>query len=157
MEFCENTDPHQQQLTETVTPTEQQPPQTHTPHEHNKPTQMTEEEPEEGDGGLKLSDVREQRACHTHERAIPVQETVETLDITEESETWINMRESADYCKINTRIGTKKYVDENTNTIKLFILLWCFFMLYLEFIVIVWTRAGSFSTSVTRKEMSCFF
>uniref|UniRef100_A0A8C1N6C1 DNA 3'-5' helicase n=1 Tax=Cyprinus carpio TaxID=7962 RepID=A0A8C1N6C1_CYPCA len=58
MEFCENTDPHQQQLTET---------------------------PEEGDGGLKLSDVREQRACHTHERAIPVQETVETLDITEES------------------------------------------------------------------------
>uniref|UniRef100_A0A9J8B1S0 DNA 3'-5' helicase n=1 Tax=Cyprinus carpio carpio TaxID=630221 RepID=A0A9J8B1S0_CYPCA len=34
MEFCENTDPHQQQLTET---------------------------PEEGDGGLKLSDVREQR------------------------------------------------------------------------------------------------
>uniref|UniRef100_A0A8C2JUS8 DNA 3'-5' helicase n=1 Tax=Cyprinus carpio TaxID=7962 RepID=A0A8C2JUS8_CYPCA len=58
MEFCENTDPHQQQLTET---------------------------PEEGDAGLKLSDVREQRACHTHERAIPVQETVETLDITEES------------------------------------------------------------------------
>uniref|UniRef100_A0A9J8BLN0 ATP-dependent DNA helicase Q4 n=1 Tax=Cyprinus carpio carpio TaxID=630221 RepID=A0A9J8BLN0_CYPCA len=85
MEFCENTDPHQQQLTETVTPTEQQPPQTHTPHEHSKPTQTAEEEPEEGDGGLKLSDVREQRACHTHERAIPVQETVETLDITEES------------------------------------------------------------------------
>uniref|UniRef100_A0A673KP50 DNA 3'-5' helicase n=1 Tax=Sinocyclocheilus rhinocerous TaxID=307959 RepID=A0A673KP50_9TELE len=81
MEVCEDTDPHQQQLSETVTPTDQQPPQTHTPHEHNKPTQTTEE----SDGGLKLSDVRVQRACHTHERAIPMQETVETLDITEES------------------------------------------------------------------------
>ncbi|XP_058609422.1 ATP-dependent DNA helicase Q4 isoform X2 [Onychostoma macrolepis] len=57
MEVCEDADPHQQQLTETVTPTHQQPPQTHTPHEHNKPTQTTEEEPEESDGGLKLSDV----------------------------------------------------------------------------------------------------
>ncbi|XP_016348107.1 ATP-dependent DNA helicase Q4 [Sinocyclocheilus anshuiensis] len=81
MEVCEDTDPHQQQLSETVTPTDQQPPQTHAPHEHNKPTQTTEE----SDGGLKLSDVRVQRACHTHERAIPMQETVETLDITEES------------------------------------------------------------------------
>ncbi|XP_016120183.1 ATP-dependent DNA helicase Q4-like, partial [Sinocyclocheilus grahami] len=91
MEVCEDTDPHQQQLSETVTPTDQQPPHTHTPHEHNKPTPTTEE----SDGGVKLSDVRVQRACHTHERAIPMQETVETLDITEESETWINMRESA--------------------------------------------------------------
>ncbi|KAL0166787.1 hypothetical protein M9458_038631, partial [Cirrhinus mrigala] len=86
MEVCEDTDPHQQQqqLTETAAPTEQEPPQTHTPHDHNKPTQTAEEEPEESDSGLKLSDVRVQRACHTHERAIPMQETVETLDITEE-------------------------------------------------------------------------
>ncbi len=82
MEVCEDTDPHQQQLTETMTPTDQQPLQTHTAHEHNKPTQTTE-----SDGGLKLSDVCVQRACQTHERAIPMQETVETLDITEESET----------------------------------------------------------------------
>ncbi|XP_067281238.1 ATP-dependent DNA helicase Q4 [Pseudorasbora parva] len=81
MEVCEDTDSHSQR-SETVTPTEQ--PQTHTPHEDNK-TQTTEGEPEESDGGLKLSDECVQRACHTHERAIPMQETVETLDITEES------------------------------------------------------------------------
>lgn len=30
------------------------------------------------------SDWPSQRACHTHERAIPIQETVEALDMTEE-------------------------------------------------------------------------
>ncbi|XP_043072964.1 ATP-dependent DNA helicase Q4 [Puntigrus tetrazona] len=74
MEVCEDAD---QRMTET----DQQPPQTHTPQEHNKPTLTTEE----SDGALKLSDVREQRSCHTHERAVPMQETVENLDITEES------------------------------------------------------------------------
>lgn len=78
MEVCEDTDSHQQR-SETVTLTEQQ---THTPHELNKPTQTAEE----SDGGLKLSDECLQRPCHTHERAIPMQETVEALDITEESE-----------------------------------------------------------------------
>ncbi|KAK2887575.1 hypothetical protein Q8A67_015803 [Cirrhinus molitorella] len=73
MEVCEDTDPHQQQLTETAASTNQQPAQT------------AEEQPEESDDALKLSDVCVQRACHTHERAIPMQETVETLDITEES------------------------------------------------------------------------
>lgn len=77
MEVCEDTDSHQQR-SETVTLTEQQ---THTPHELNKPTQTAEE----SDGGLKLSDECLQRPCHTHERAIPMQETVEALDITEES------------------------------------------------------------------------
>lgn len=27
-----------------------------------------------------------ERVCHTHERAIPIQETIEALDITEEGE-----------------------------------------------------------------------
>lgn len=30
------------------------------------------------------SDWPRERVCHTHERAIPIQETVEALDITEE-------------------------------------------------------------------------
>lgn len=37
---------------------------------------------EEVDG--ESSDWPKQRVCHTHERAIPIQETVEALDITEE-------------------------------------------------------------------------
>ncbi|XP_048059461.1 ATP-dependent DNA helicase Q4 [Megalobrama amblycephala] len=86
MEVCEDTDSHQQQQrSETVTPTEQQPSESNTPHEHNKSAQTAEEEPQESDGGVKLSDECVQRACHTHERAIPMQETVEALDITEES------------------------------------------------------------------------
>lgn len=32
------------------------------------------------------SDWPTERVCHTHERAIPIQQTVETLDITEEGE-----------------------------------------------------------------------
>lgn len=49
---------------------------------------------EEKDGGdpLRKDEDEEgfqwprERVCHTHERAIPIQETVETLDITEEGE-----------------------------------------------------------------------
>ncbi|XP_051527605.1 ATP-dependent DNA helicase Q4 isoform X2 [Myxocyprinus asiaticus] len=88
MEVCEETDQHQHQLTD------HQPPQKHTTHEQNKPTQTAEGELEqsitaeregESDSGLIMSNVCVQRACHTHERAIPMQETVESLDITEES------------------------------------------------------------------------
>lgn len=54
---------------------------------------------EEADGSKKQADwLRDQeeesnywpreRVCHTHERAIPIQETVEALDITEEGK-WI--------------------------------------------------------------------
>ena len=54
---------------------------------------------DEADGAKKqsdwLSDQEEEksywpreRVCHTHERAIPIQETVEALDITEEGK-WI--------------------------------------------------------------------
>lgn len=37
-----------------------------------------------GAQGEEGSDWPSHRACHTHERAIPIQETVEALDITEE-------------------------------------------------------------------------
>lgn len=50
-------------------------------------SQREGEEPDKSDSCLKMNDVCVQRVCHTHERAIPMQETVETLDITEESET----------------------------------------------------------------------
>lgn len=69
MELCEDSNPHQN---ETLTLPDPQTPQTHTLEE-------TEERPQ-------LRDECVQRFCHTHERAIPMQETVETLDITEESE-----------------------------------------------------------------------
>lgn len=68
MELCDNSDPHQNEI---PTLTHQQTPQTRTPEE-------TEERPQ-------LRDECVQRFCHTHERAIPMQETVEALDITEES------------------------------------------------------------------------
>lgn len=51
---------------------------------------------EEKDGGDPLRKDGEEgfhwpreRVCHTHERAIPIQETVETLDITEEGK-WLD-------------------------------------------------------------------
>lgn len=33
---------------------------------------------------VEISDWPTERVCHTHERAIPIQETVEALDVTEE-------------------------------------------------------------------------
>lgn len=50
----------------------------------------TDEEEEKDGGDLPRRDGEEgfqwprERVCHTHGRAIPIQETVETLDITEE-------------------------------------------------------------------------
>ena len=41
---------------------------------------------EGADQKVESSDWPEERVCHTHERAIPIQETVEALDITEEGE-----------------------------------------------------------------------
>lgn len=43
-----------------------------------------EQEEEEGPGGG--DDWPTTRVCHTHERAVPMQDTVEALDITEEGE-----------------------------------------------------------------------
>lgn len=76
----------------TETPTDQQTQQTQTSQQQNKPM-TAEEKPQESITSQRegeepdKSDVCVQRVCHTHERAIPMQETVETLDITEESET----------------------------------------------------------------------
>lgn len=79
----------------TETPKDQQTQHTHTSQQQNKPTtaeeesitpQREREEPDKSDSCLKMSDVCFQRVCHTHERAIPMQETVEALDITEESQ-----------------------------------------------------------------------
>ena len=46
------------------------------------PGEERKEETSEGEKGLTVT----QRVCHTHERAIPMQDTVEALDITEEGE-----------------------------------------------------------------------
>lgn len=57
-------------------------------HEEDGGLKTDEEEKDGGD--LLRKDGEEgfhwprERVCHTHERAIPIQETVETLDITEE-------------------------------------------------------------------------
>lgn len=47
------------------------------------------EEEKDGEDPLRRDEEEDfhwprERVCHTHERAIPIQETVETLDITEE-------------------------------------------------------------------------
>lgn len=44
------------------------------------------EEEEEEDGGAARQSGRRRRVCYKHERAIPVQQTVESLDIREEGE-----------------------------------------------------------------------
>lgn len=90
--------------------TPKNPPQSENSQEWNKPTiQATEQEPEgcvtqqggeeksqeeqedegEQEGGYVLPEKNEsgvwgQRVCHTHERAVPMQDTVDELDITEE-------------------------------------------------------------------------
>ncbi|XP_056597984.1 ATP-dependent DNA helicase Q4 [Triplophysa dalaica] len=85
MDVCEH---------ETETPTDQQTQDAQTSQQQNRPMMAVEEsitsqregeEPDKSDCGVKMSDVCVQRVCHTHERAIPMQETVEALDITEES------------------------------------------------------------------------
>lgn len=59
--------------------------------QHDKEDGGLRRNEEEKDGGDPLRKDEEEgfhwpreRVCHTHERAIPIQETVETLDITEE-------------------------------------------------------------------------
>ncbi|XP_055076482.2 ATP-dependent DNA helicase Q4 [Misgurnus anguillicaudatus] len=72
--------------------------ETETPTLTDEQTHETQNQPMTADGEMRESitsqkegeepnesDVCVQRVCHTHERAIPMQETVETLDITEES------------------------------------------------------------------------
>lgn len=86
MDVCEH---------ETETPTDHQTQDAQTSQQQNRPitaeeesitSQREGEEPDKSDSGDKMSDVCVQRVCHTHERGIPMQETVEALDITEESE-----------------------------------------------------------------------
>lgn len=63
--------------------------------EHSREGNITREQGESKDGDdegadwelrekVESYDWPEERVCHTHERAIPIQETVEALDITEE-------------------------------------------------------------------------
>lgn len=46
------------------------------------------------DRKVESSDWPRQRVCHTHERAIPIQDTVEALDITEEGKWKLALRKS---------------------------------------------------------------
>lgn len=96
----------QQTEPEQARTTQENPPQSESCQEWNKPTvQVTEREPEgsitQHGGGKKSQEGQKdeaekeeerkngservlQRVCHTHERAVPMQDTVEELDITEE-------------------------------------------------------------------------
>lgn len=50
------------------------------------------------------SDWPKERVCHTHERAIPIQETVEALDITEEG-MWKHTQGYKHENEIETKMG----------------------------------------------------
>ncbi|XP_076157916.1 ATP-dependent DNA helicase Q4 [Alosa pseudoharengus] len=73
------------------TATTAQPQQTISHTDHKDMAEMPEEESKEefGDGKFETTEGEKEltvteRVCHTHERAIPMQDTVEALDITEE-------------------------------------------------------------------------
>ncbi|TRY87371.1 hypothetical protein DNTS_003944 [Danionella cerebrum] len=72
MELCDESDAHQNPTDEAD--------DTRTSAEPETPAHTTAE----SDEHLKLSEVCAERVCHTHERAVPIQDTVEALDITEE-------------------------------------------------------------------------
>lgn len=63
-------------------------------HRHKEGNGLMKDEEEKGakdvlkEQGEESFDWPAERVCHTHERAIPIQETVEALDITEEGK-WI--------------------------------------------------------------------
>lgn len=54
------------------------------------------------------SDWPSQRACHTHERAIPMQQTVEALDMTEEGKT-ANRKSNAAFSPVRTKVEHRKF------------------------------------------------
>lgn len=68
-----------------------------TVHRHNDGAGLMKDEEEKGakdllkEQGGESFDWPTERVCHTHERAIPIQETVEALDITEEGK-WNDTR-----------------------------------------------------------------